>query len=130
MMDYFTDDELACKGSGELVLAPGFRDALNGLRHEFALPMAPTSCCRSPEHNAAVGGNPRSLHMFGNPHYVFQGKALDTCAIDIVTPDGQYRAALIRLALIRGWSIGVAKTFTHLDLRTRYTSLPQQVFTY
>lgn len=130
MTDYFTDAELACPSSGKVILAPGFRGALNDLRHEFGEPMKVNSACRSPEHNAKIGGNLRSLHMIGNPGYVFNGRALDTCAVDIHTPDGAYRARLIRMALLRGWSVGVAKTFTHLDLRTRFTTLPQQVFTY
>lgn len=129
-MSHFKDSELACRSSGKVILAPGFREALESLREVFNEAMVVTSCCRTAEHNASVGGNPRSLHMIGNPHYVFDGRALDTCAIDIATPDGAYRARLIRMALLRGWSVGVAKTFTHLDLRTRYTGLPQQVFTY
>jgi hypothetical protein len=130
MSEHFTDAELACRASGKVIMAPGFRSALNDLRAEFGEPMRVTSACRTPEHNASVGGNPRSLHMIGNPHYVFDGRPLDTCAVDIATPDGAYRARLIRMALLRGWSVGVAKTFTHLDLRTRYTGMPQQVFTY
>lgn len=124
-INYFSDAELACPSTGKVILADGFRAALNDLRHEFGEPMTVNSACRSPEHNAKVGGNPNSFHMFGNAKW-----GTDTCAVDIATPDGSYRARLIRVAMLRGWSVGVAKTFTHLDLRTRYTALPQQVFTY
>jgi hypothetical protein len=99
----FTVRELRCKGSGMLLLAPGFGDELQALRDAFGGPMIITSACRSKSYNAAVGGHPRSLHV---------------CE------------SLIDLAWERGWSVGDGPTFVHLDMRSKYTKLPQARFGY
>lgn len=113
---YFTDAELQCKGSGMLILAPDFDKRLLSLRLAFGKPMVVNSCCRSFEHNKAVGGNARSLHVCDKPFWPTKG----TCAIDIGTKDPTYRADLARLALHMGWWVGVSETFLHLDRRIDY----------
>lgn len=110
---YFTEDELKCKGSGKLHLHPGFLGELVWLRQIFGKPMVVTSCCRSPEHNKKIGGHPHSLHLTSNPHRLTSG----TMAIDIATPNDDYRNELIRVARELGWSIGYGKGFLHLDRR-------------
>jgi len=128
MMPNFTSAELQCKGSGKMILAPGFAQALQGLRDVFGRPMKVNSCCRSKDHNNAVGGHPRSLHICDRPYYGTSG----TCAIDIgiTEVDTELREELAELAWERGWSIGYNPRFLHLDLRTEYAGLPQRRFTY
>ena len=127
--NYFTDDELRCKGSSFLMLAPGFRGKLNELREAFGKPMVVNSCCRSYAHNAKVGGHPHSLHVCDDNGY---HKTKGSCAIDIDTSSMSEndREKLIFLATANGWSVGLGGTFLHLDLRTAYTTLPQACFDY
>lgn len=109
-----------------MVLADGFLNALELLRIGYDRPMIITSGCRSPEHNAAIGGHPRSLHLTENPHHNLQG----ACAVDIKRPVGSDLHRLLHAATSLGWSIGIAKTFVHLDKRSRYTPLPPVIYTY
>ncbi len=122
----FTVGELRCKGSGMLQLAPGFDRELKALRLALDEPMIVSSGCRSAEHNESVGGHPRSLHVCDKPHHPTGGCA----AVDIRTQDAAYRARLVRLALERGWSVGVHARFIHLDRRTDYTDRNQALFLY
>jgi uncharacterized protein YcbK (DUF882 family) len=123
---YFTEQELACRGTGKLVLAPGFADKLIHLRKRFNQPMIVTSCCRSKEYNKQIGGNLRSFHVYDQPYHPTGG----TCAIDIAITDGSNRGKLIHIAWQLGWSIGINKSFIHLDRRIDYTSLQQTTFFY
>lgn len=121
--------ELRCKGSGLIILAPGFGEDLQDLRTKFGKPMDPSSVCRSKAHNEAVGGHPRSLHVCDFPHHPTGG----TCCIDVRAHERHmkaYRQELMDLALDLGWSVGVHPAFLHLDMRTRYAGLPQARFTY
>ncbi len=59
----FTPRELACRGTGKLVVDTEALDRLQALRRAIGRPMVINSAYRSPEHNTAVGGAPRSLHM-------------------------------------------------------------------
>jgi hypothetical protein len=119
----FSEAELRCKGSGLLILAPGFGRELQALRNAYGKPMTVTSCCRSEEHNRKIGGHPRSLHVCDLPAHNTGG----TCAIDVQVTD---REELIKLAWSRGWSIGLSPRFIHLDLRTKILNLPQVRFEY
>lgn len=122
----FSHAELACKATGAVKLAPGFAHKLAMLRMTFGKPMIVTSCCRSAEHNRRVGGHPRSLHVYDEPHWPTGG----TCAIDIRVPNGTYAGELAFLAWQQGWSYGVPKGgFIHLDRRD-IVGLPQAVFGY
>lgn len=125
----FSAAELRCKGSGMLILAPGFGQALQGLRDALGQPMPINSACRSKEHNRAVGGHHRSLHVCDEPHHPTMG----CCAVDVGFIDGMHddiRSKLKSLAWERGWSIGHNPRFVHLDLRTVYAGLPQAQFNY
>lgn len=115
----FTHEELA--SDDETVrLAPGFQNALLDLRLTFGRPMRVNSCCRTPEHNKRVGGASSSFHLTSGNPLCLQG----TCAIDIVVPDGSYRYLLLNKAIQAGWSVGVYKTFLHLDRRSDFGHPP------
>ncbi len=121
----FTHEELQCRETKEVVLHPGFGEALARLRQTFGRPMIVSSCCRSEAHNEAVGGHPRSLHVYDKPNH----NSLGTLAIDISRPNGLYAHQLVELATELGWSVGVAKTFIHLDQRNMIGMAPS-VFGY
>lgn len=114
-LPFFERHELACKGTGALVLDPRFAVELQMLRLLWGKPLTVNSCCRSPVHNEKIGGHPRSMHLTVPVH----AGALGTMAIDISVfgwlPDE--RNALVQIAKNRGWSVGSAKSFVHLDRR-------------
>ncbi|MDA1333070.1 MAG: D-Ala-D-Ala carboxypeptidase family metallohydrolase [Bacteroidetes bacterium] len=121
----FTSSELACKDSGLIKLHTGFADHLRDLRLTIGYPMIVTSCCRSAEHNKAVGGHSRSLHVYDKPNHGATG----TAAIDIKRGNAAFNTVLVQMALKSGWSIGVSKTFIHLDRRTDL-GMSQNIFGY
>lgn len=123
---YFRRHELACKGSGLIVLAPGFAQHLFAFRVELGEPVIPTSVCRSLEHNRNVRGHPRSLHVYDRPHWPTEG----TCALDFKVLGAGYRARSVECLLDLGWSVGVHGAFTHADRRTDYTDLERSMFLY
>ena len=61
----FSPSEIACRGTGQLKLHPEALDKLQALRDRLGKPLIVRSAYRSPEHNRAVGGAPRSKHMDG-----------------------------------------------------------------
>ena len=61
----FSPQELACRGTGALVVDPRALDMLQSLRNRLGKPMIITSAYRSAAHNARVGGAPRSRHLEG-----------------------------------------------------------------
>jgi hypothetical protein len=98
---YFSEKELQCPTSKDIVLAEGF---LNCLRYS---------------------ASPNSFHKIGNDKW-----DTDTCAVDIAIPNSVFRKDLIKRAIDLGWTVGVARTFIHLDRRIDYTPLPQVVYVY
>lgn len=128
----FQDYELRCRGSGKLIIHPGFIDQLQLLRDDvFAASkrgIVVLSGCRSFEYNALIGGHPLSLHVCDKPmHPGQQG----TLAVDAAAIDGWYRGVLFASAWNRGWSIGwnAARKFLHLDRRD-LVGLKQDSFDY
>lgn len=113
LKDYFSDDELKCKESGVVKLDPHFSRALLMYRESLGFPLYVNSCCRSIRHNDSVGGAPRSYHLFEGVNDGRQG----TLAIDLHVKDSVKRAIMVKEALIYGWSVGVYKTFIHIDRR-------------
>ena len=61
----FSPAEIACRGTGQLKIHPEALDKLQALRDRLGKPLIIRSAYRSPEHNRAVGGAPRSKHMDG-----------------------------------------------------------------
>ena len=130
MLRYFTEEELQCPTGKVVKLAEGFGQKLDELRASLDEPISLTSACRTSSHVnwLLIRGYPASessFHLIDNPKY-----GTDTCAVDIAIPHSQYRKELIRLALDEGWTVGVAKSFLHIDRRSDYTDLPQIVYVY
>tara|TARA_R110002033_G_scaffold52430_3_gene99775 strand:- start:23 stop:409 length:387 start_codon:yes stop_codon:yes gene_type:complete len=105
---FFTREELSCKGTGEYDMNEEFMSKLEKLRIKFNEPMIITSGYRHPAHNMAIGGARYSAHV--------QGRAVDVSVM------GKSALRLVRLALGCGMTgIGVAqrgaavKRFIHLD---------------
>lgn len=61
----FSPAEIACRGTGRLLLNDVALDKLQALRDALAKPLIVRSAYRSPEHNRAVGGATRSKHLDG-----------------------------------------------------------------
>lgn len=124
---YFTENELKCKGTGVIKLDKRFADALVKLRESFKEQMIPSSVCRTPAHNKAVGGHPRSLHLTENPVRPTNG----TMAADIMWRSWTKakKIRFCRMAWQLGWAIGLQDGFVHIDRRIDI-GLPKIVFLY
>jgi hypothetical protein len=87
-----------------------------------------TGPARCKIHNAAVGGHPKSLHIFDEPQHAKQQGAL---GVDVEAADGAFRGKLFSMAWKHGFSIGwnAKRKFLHLDRRD-LIGLPQTSFDY
>ena len=122
----FSHAELATRDTLEVRLATGFAEELIRLRVLFGRPMHVTSCSRTQAHNREVRGHPRSLHLMDNPVHDIDG----TAAIDVRVDGGSPAVrGLVVVALRLGWSVGLAKSFVHLDYRA-LANLPPAAFGY
>lgn len=126
-IEFFSERELACKGSGVIKLDPRFAAALPELRRAWGSALVPTSVCRTPEHNAAVGGHPRSLHLTENPVHPSQGAMAADIAWRMWPTDR--KMAFARLAWRMGWTVGLHDGFCHVDRRADI-GLSRSVFVY
>src|SRR5690625_5524352 len=61
----FSPAEIACRGTGKLLINKPALDKLQALRDRLGKPLIVRSAYRSPEHNRAVGGATRSKHLDG-----------------------------------------------------------------
>ncbi len=61
----FSPAEIACRGTGKLLINEAALDKLQALRDRLGKPLVVRSAYRSPEHNRAVGGAKRSKHLIG-----------------------------------------------------------------
>ena len=108
MWEYFSVDELKCKGTDECEMDEGFKKKLEALRHEFNEPMIVSSGYRHESYNQVIGGAKNSPHLYG--------KAVDV----VISGKSAYR--LMKLAIQHGFTgIGVSqrgpheKRFLHID---------------
>ena len=65
----FSPAEIACRGTGKLLVDEPALDRLQALRDRLGKPLIVCSAYRSPKHNRAVGGARRSKHMDGAAEY-------------------------------------------------------------
>jgi hypothetical protein len=61
----FSPREIACKGTGSILINENALDKLQALRNRLGKPLILTSAYRSPEHNRRVGGAKASKHLEG-----------------------------------------------------------------
>ena len=61
----FSPAEIACRGTGKLLINEPALDKLQALRDRLGKPLIVRSAYRSSEHNRAVGGATRSKHLDG-----------------------------------------------------------------
>lgn len=100
----FSPREIACKGTGRLVVDDQALDKLQALRDRLGKPLILTSAYRSPEHNKRVGGAKNSRHM--------QGDAFDVMMTNH-DPFGFESAA--RAAGFKGFGFYQKSGFMHID---------------
>jgi len=108
MWDYFTKDELRCKGTDECNMDEEFMARLVALRKEFNEPMIISSGYRHESYNQVIGGAKNSPHLYG--------KAVDV----LVSGKTAYR--LMKMAMQHGFTgIGISQRgphegrFLHID---------------
>lgn len=112
MIEYFTEEEFACKcdrgdkcTSVDKKIDPVLRIKLNGMRRELGEAIILTSAIRCPYWNKKVGGVDDSQHVL-------------CAAVDVKTKNAEHAARIVVLAIKHGITgIGVAKGFVHLDVR-------------
>ena len=112
-MKYFKDNEF--KMGDEIVFSKmntQFLTLLDVLRENVNFPLKINSSFRSEEYNESIGGALQSQHLLGK-------------AVDLHCTDSTLRAIIVGHALLLGLSVGVAKTFVHIDNRSN-----QLLFTY
>jgi len=100
MWEYFSVDELKCKGTDECNMDEGFMERLVTLRHKFNKPMVISSGYRSSSYNQVIGGARNSPHLYGK-------------AVDVLV-SGKAAHKLIGLAIQHGFTgIGVSQRGSH-----------------
>ncbi len=101
----FSPAEIACRGSGSLRINEEALDKLQALRDRLGKPLIVRSAYRSPAHNRAVGGAPRSKHM-------------DSTAFDIAMANHDPVAfeAAARAVGFLGFGYYPRSGFMHIDL--------------
>jgi hypothetical protein len=107
----FSPEEMACRGTGRLMIVPSAMDKLQALRDKLGKPMIVNSAYRSPEHNRRVGGAKRSKHM--------EAIAFDV-RMDNHDPD-TYIAAALSVGF-NGIGTYPKQNFVHVDARPNRAS--------
>ena len=108
--DNFTPREMACKGTGKLLIDLPSMDLLQELRETIGLPFHINSAYRSPEHNRAEGGATQSQHLLA--------KAFDINLSNLV------RGNITQGAEGIGFNgIGQYNSFIHIDTRDWYDKI-------
>jgi hypothetical protein len=101
----FSPAEIACRGTGKLLVNDAALDALQVLRTSLGKPLIIRSAYRSPEHNRAVGGAKASKHM--------EGIAFD---VAMANHDPEAFEAAARAAGFKGFGYYPRSGFIHVDL--------------
>lgn len=105
---HFKPVEIACRGTGDIVVVPAFLNLLEELRDKLARPLTINCAYRSPLHNARVGGAPLSEHKFGR-------------AADIACPVADRRSLLLAARSVGFTGIGYYASFLHVDTGPKRT---------
>ena len=120
---YFSEDELRCKGTGEIHMDEDFMTKLVALRKELNQPMIITSGYRDGSYNQVIGGAKNSPHLYGK-------------AVDIAC-HGAKAFKIVKLAIEHGFTgIGVKqhgkhdKRFIHIDTMTSETHPRPWIWSY
>jgi hypothetical protein len=101
----FSPAEIACRGTGKLLVNEPALDRLQALRDRLGKPLIVRSAYRSPEHIRAVGGATRSKHM--------DGTAFD---IAMANHDPVAFEAAARKVGFLGFGFYPRSGFVHIDL--------------
>ena len=101
----FSPAEIACRGTGRLLINEAALDKLQALRDRLGKPLIVRSGYRSPEHNKAVGGAVRSKHL--------EGAAFD---IAMRNHDPHAFEAAARAVGFKGFGFYPRSGFIHIDL--------------
>jgi len=105
MFKYFKIEDFDCQETGKNQMDVDFIHALDRLRAACGFPFVITSGYRCPEgHSIEKAKNIPGTHAQG-------------IAADIAVDGGAQRRAIVNHALAMGMSVGVAKTFVHVDIR-------------
>ena len=112
-MRYFKESEFTMGGVSVFdKMDFNFLTKLDELRERCGFGLAINSSYRSRDYNRKIGGSPGSKHI-------------DGIAADLACNDSAKRAVIVKNALDLGLTVGVARTFVHVDNRDN-----QIVFTY
>ena len=103
---HFDVKEFACKGCGEVKTSQHLMAVLELVRIHFNSPVTITSGYRSPEHNAKVGGAPKSKHV--------EGIAADF-KVKGFEPDEVYH--FLESIFPNSYGLGLYKSWVHIDVR-------------
>jgi len=107
-LKYFKLSDFDCQETGENEMNPEFLKAVDHLRAVCGFPFIVTSGYRSPNHSIeaakVAAGKKFGTHAQG-------------IAADIKVSGGAQRLSIVKHALSMGMSVGVAKTFVHVDIR-------------
>jgi hypothetical protein len=101
----FSPAEIACRGTGKLLVNEAALDALQALRTRLRKPLIIRSAYRSPEHNRVVGGAKASKHM--------EGVAFD---VAMANHDPEAFEAAARAVGFKGFGFYPRSGFMHVDL--------------
>lgn len=101
----FTPKELACKGTGELMIDEAAMDKLQALRTRIGRPMVVNSAYRSAAHNRNVGGAKSSQHLLA--------RAFDVRMTGHVPADFQAAAKAVGFT---GFGHYPKQNFMHIDI--------------
>ena len=108
MWEYFTEEELKCKGTDECLMDKDFMSRLVALRKEFNEPMVISSGYRHASYNQVIGGAKNSPHLYGK-------------AVDVLV-SGRTAYRLMKMAMQHGFTgIGISQRgphdgrFLHID---------------
>ena len=101
----FSPAEIACRGTGKLLLNEAALDKLQALRNRLGKPLILRSAYRSPEHNRSVSGAKASKHL--------EGIAFD---IAMANHDPEAFEDSAREIGFRGFGFYPRSGFIHIDL--------------